>query len=94
MTKATAKKVAVKKPGSVRAVSRAVELAESSAGRVTVKVNQAARVKAGKYADLVGIVQEISEDGERAKLLIQGVQADDSVDALEWFTAGEVEANQ
>ena len=91
---ATAKKMAVKKPSSVRAVSRAVELAESSAGRVTVKVNQAARVKAGKYADLVGIVQEISEDGARAKLLIQGVQAGDSIDALEWFAAGEVEANQ
>lgn len=84
---ATAKKVAVKKAA---AVSAPVVQAKP----VGVRVNQAARVKVGKYADLVGIVQEISEDGTQAKLLIQGVQAGDSVDALEWFTAGEVEANQ
>lgn len=54
----------------------------------------AVRVISGKYADLVGTVEEVSEDGEKYRIDIQGVKEDEPVSVNRWFPVSQLEAQQ
>jgi hypothetical protein len=60
------------------------------------KVHEAARIRTGKYAGLVGTVTEtVEDDGQQSgvRVEIQGVQDGHQVDKHLWFKRSQVERN-
>lgn len=83
----TPKKVAVK---TVRAAVAAP--AAKAPARVSVEINKAARITHGQYEGAVGSVQAISENGDAAQVLVQGIYKGEKLDLLGWFSADWLEA--
>lgn len=68
------------------------------AGTDVFLVHETARIRVGKYAGLVGVVNESrrDENGKQvsAKVQIDGVRDDQSISVERWFKSSELERNQ
>lgn len=83
------KPVAVKKAAPV-----AVQKQKTSAEQFTVKVNEAARIKSGKYAGLVGTVEAITQEINVALVHIQGVRDGEKIDVKTGYAPADLEPNK